>query len=439
MLFRSFCTRSPPKRKVPVLSAPKKKDLSALKARLAKKAAASVDVPAPGQVIAPPEPEPAPASIPADIPAPGQSLPADVPAPGQVAFEPEPVQYEEPAAAAPAYAEPEAAAAAAPSAMEGDLYTGGQTFDVNDGLIADDGGGMPSRSGTGLALTALAGGILVGGMLGFFAADVVAKNGMKDKATAKAAIMLEEVKRVAETRKTLSVEFGDVVKQINKDPKAGSEALTAMLVKAFGQDADFPKVETLFGWQLSSLGKGSIKSTFDLYKGSNDLVVDMGFLAQYVNANAGVIAGRGPKSYGLVTKEAGAVMVEYVSLICGFEEAAEAEGDKPAVEPKPIACLGGKEKEATHVVIREAPGGATGTVEIGMVTRLLPAGAMYMYAIGDHPEENAALLYKGLAKRVEDRLDSMAKNEKRAIKALQAYGESPTTDDDSVQSDPPAE
>ena len=61
---------------------------------------------------------------------------------------------------------------------------------------------------------------------------------------------------------------------------------------------------------------------------------------------------------------------------------------------------------------------------------------LYQYAIGDHPEQNAANLYKGLAGRVSERLDAMAKYEKRALAALAKYSDNPTTDDASAQPDP---
>ena len=409
------------------MSAPKKKDLSALKARLAKKAAPAADIPAPGEVASPPQPEPAPAAPAADIPPPGQSLPNDIPAPGEVAYEPEPEPvYEAPAEPAyQAYEEP--AAAAAPLSEDGDIYTGGSSFDPSAGLIGDDTGGVPSRSGTGLALTALGGGVLIGALLGFFGAEVSNKRSMADNATAKAMEMLKEVERVKETRTKISLQFEDVVKEIDKDPKAASEKLTALLVESFGPDSDFPKVESLFGWQLASLHPKSVRTTFSLYKASQDLVVDMGFLAQYINANAEVIGGRGPKTYAVVMGEGGAVLVEYAGAVCG-----ETEGD----DPKPVMCEAGKEGDATAVMIRENPGGPTGALPVDQVQVLQPKGAIYQYAIGDHPEQNAANLYKGLAARVQERLDAMAKYEKSTLSALAKYGDNPTTDDDSAQSDP---
>lgn len=404
------------------MSAPKKKDLSALKARLAKKAAASVDVPPPGQVVTPPAPEPEPAApAPADLPPPGQSMPADIPAPGQVAPEPEPAPaYEEPA---PAYQEPAAAAPAAALSADGDIYSGGAAFDPNDGIIADDGAGVPSRSSTGLALTALAGGVLVGALLGYFGNEVVSKNKMKDAATAKAKTMLAEVERVKETRTKISLQFEDVVKTIDKDPAKGANELAELLVASFGPESDFPKVESLFGWQLASLHPSSVKKAFALYKASQDLVVDMGFMAQYVSANAKVINGRGPKSYAVVMKDGGAVLVEMAGFMCGEGEEAK-------------ACEAGKEKDATAMIIRETPGGPTGPVSLEAAFPLQPQGAIYQYAIGDHPEQNAANLYKGLAKRVQDRLDAMAKYEKATLSALAKYGDNPTTDDESAQPDP---
>jgi hypothetical protein len=405
------------------LSAPKKKDLSALKARLAKKAAASApEVPAPGEVVAAPEPDiPAPgeSSVPADIPAPGETPPpaADIPAPGEV-YEPEPE---------PAY-EPEPAAAPTGGGSlndAGDIYSGGQAFDPNAGLLADDLGSVSGGSGTKLAIFSLLGGIVIGGVLGFFANEVTSKKAMKANATNKAASMLTEVNRVKETRTKISLAFDEVVKQIDTDPKKGVEALTKLLVESFGPDSDFPKVESLFGWQLASLNPKSVRDVFALYKASQDLVVDMGFLAQYVSKNAAVLNGRGPTTYAIVVKPdaPGAVLVEYVGALCGEGEAAK-------------ACDPGKEKDATMYQIRETPGGPVGPIPKEIVQVLLPKGAIYQYAIGDHPEQNAANLYKGLAGRVSERIDAMAKYEKRSLAALAKYGDNPTTDDASAQPDP---
>lgn len=412
----------PQNEKVLVLSAPKKKDLSALKARLAKKAAASAPaVPAPGEVVAAPMAEvPAPgASLPADIPAPGESLTppaADIPAPGEV-YEPEPA-YE------PAY-EPEPAAA---PQGDGNIYSGGSAFDPNAGLLADDLGAVSGGSGTKLALFTLALGIGIGGLLGFFANEVTSKNAMKDNATRKAESMLSEVGRVKETRTKISLAFDDIIKEIDKDPKKGVESLTKLLVESFGPDSDFPKVESLFGWQLASLHPKTVKDVFALYKSTQDLVVDMGFLAQYVSSNAKVIGGRGPTTYAIVLKDdaPGAVLVEYVGALCGGIEEGE--------EAKP--CDRGKEKDATFYQIRETPGGQVGPIPRNIAQVLLPKGAIYQYAIGDHPEQNAANLYMGLAGRVSSRLDAMAKYEKRSLAGLSKYGDNPTTDDDSAQPDP---
>jgi hypothetical protein len=407
------------------LSAPKKKDLSALKARLAKKAAASApDVPAPGEVVAAPVADvPAPgASLPAEIPAPGESPTppaADIPAPGEV-YEPEP----EPE---PAY-EPEPEVAAEPQG-DGNIYEGGTAFDPNAGLIADDLGAVSGGSGTKLALFAMVGGIAIGGLLGFFANEVTSKNAMKDNATRKAESMLTEVGRVKETRTKISLAFDDIVKEIDKDPAKGVKSLRELLVTSFGPDSDFPKVESLFGWQLAALHPKSVKDVFALYKSTQDLVVDMGFLAQYVKHNAKVIGGRGPTTYAIVIKDGapGAVLVEYVGALCG---------EAPEEGKLPPACDPGKEKDASFYQIRETPGGAVGPIPANIAQVLLPKGAIYQYAIGDHPEQNAANLYKGLAGRVSERLDAMAKYEKRSLAALAKYGDNPTTDDASAQPDP---
>jgi hypothetical protein len=419
------------------LSAPKKgKDLSALKARLAKKAAAAAppggdipppgaSLPAPGEYTPPPEPDVPPpgevaAAPAADIPAPGEQIPApgeQIPAPGEQVPPPGEVVTEVATAVA------EAPAGGGSLNAEGDVFSGGSTFDPNDGLIGGADIDITPRKNTGLALAALAGGIVIGGMLGWVGHDVSNKRAMAGQAKDKAGKMIDEVARVAETRKTIALQFEDVVKKIKEKPDEGMTELTTLYTNSFGKDANFPQVEDLFGWQLASLHPNSVRRIFGLYKNANDLVMDMGFLAQYVAANSKAMAG-GPKAFAV----SNGTLVEFVGLVCGMEGEGEA--------AKPVDCTAETAAQATHMKVRDTPGGGVKMVEVATTQAIKPAGAMYLYAIGANPERNPAQMVDMLSANVEARLAEMGKLEEKAKKALAAYSDDPTLDDESEQSDP---
>lgn len=402
------------------MAAPKKpgSDLAALKARLAKKAAKeapAAEVPAPGQVIQPPAPEPAPAAPEpapaADIPAPGEvqqpAAPvADVPAPGQVA----------------------APAAAAPAEDPDNPFAGGAAagFDPNAGVIdGGSAGDIPSRGGKGIVIFAalLAGGL--GAVVGFLMNSITGTRERVEIGKTKGAAMVSEVQKVADSRKTISLEMEALKKAIGENPKKGSELITNLLTEQFDKH---PKVEELFGWQLASIHSMGIKKTFDLYEEANGLKLDLGYLAGFLNEYGDALgAAGGPQVFALLFGKGGsAMLVEAVKPVCDLEAG--------------TPCPEGKKADAVGYSIREQVGGAERTVPKGtaegQAVLLRNDGPIYNYAIGLEPNKNALKVYASLLAKVTARLEAMNKAERLALVALQNYSDNPTVDGANPQPEP---
>jgi hypothetical protein len=396
------------------VSAPKKPgtDLSALKAKLAKKgpeqaapapaaqAAAPVAaaappaaaVPPPGQKAAPPAAAAAPAGT-------GAGPAVDLPAPGEVRK------------AAPAAAP---AAPAKPAGPAGAAFAGaGASFDPNEGLIADVGGDIASKSNKGVVIIAAAGALLFGLALGWIGSGVSAKRALVATGSAKGAEMLKEVQAVSDMRKDISLAIDEIPKKIEADPKAGAEAIKKINSDNFEKA---PKVDKLFGWQLAAVHGVGIKKTFELYEEANALRTDLAYLANFVDAYAAAIKeGSGPRRFAIKFVKGKTILVSLDGFICGEAE-----------------CQPGQEKNATAYLVREAVGGepaaAPAGTEEGQVTLVDPEGGMYQYVVGLRPENYAAQAYSGLFGRVKGRLEEMATAEKRALKALQNYSDNPDVD-----------
>jgi hypothetical protein len=384
------------------LSAPKKgKDLSALKARLAKKAKPAGEeaapVPAPGEVIEQPAAPP-----PSEVET--QAAPAEVPPPGEVAAAPAP--------------EP-AAAPAAPK--EETPFGGGASFDPSAGIIDDAGVDVKPRKNTGLTILVALGGIAFGTAIGWLAQKGVDTSARVESAKAKGGEMFQEVSRLKDVRAKISMGMEDVKKATAEDPKKGAEALTALLTENFGGDQ--PTEDKLFGWQLASMHPRSINAIFSFYTRYTVLQMALVDLASHMQANAAVLAeNAGPARFAVINKNTGAVLVEYVKPICNLEEKAP--------------CAEGKEGEAVGYEIRETLGGPTAVVPTEQATPLLPEGPMFKYAFGDKPERNASIKYARLMSAVESQLEEMSKVEKRALSSLEAYVGDPTVDGSNPQPDP---
>ncbi|MBA3546838.1 MAG: hypothetical protein H0T76_10175 [Nannocystis sp.] len=413
------------------MNAPKKPgtDLSALKARLAKKAGgdaaapaapAAAEIPAPAaakQPARPGAPKKSPAADPNFIPAPGEQAPPPatpdfIPAPGEQA----------PAYELPAPGEVAAPVAAAPArrqfqADDGTPFSGGGGgFDPNAGILPDTGGDIPQKSNKGLIALAAGAALVAGIMFGFVGNQITSKGAFVQQGRDKGAVMYEEAKKVSEMRKGMSLKVPELEKTIAANPDAGAKELVTMLTTNFDKS---PKVDDLFGWQLAAVNSEGIKRTFDLYEEANGLKIDLGYLAGFVTNNVKALANGGPRMFAVQFRGRGVTLVERLDPRCGDPKA-------------PADCPDGKEGEAIGFNIRTEAGGTPifaplGT-EDGQIQVLTPDGPIYSYIVGLNPENNAKIVVQSLIDRIKTRLEAMAKAETRALKALQKYSDDPNVD-----------
>lgn len=410
------------------MNAPKKPgtDLSALKARLAKKAGGDA-APAPAAAAAEPAApaarpgapkKAAPAADPNFIPAPGEQAPAVsdfIPAPGEQAPQfddlPAPGEVAAPVAAAPAKRQQPRADSGTPF---GGADVGG--FDPNAGILPDTGGDIPQRSNKGLIALAAGAALIAGVLFGFVGNQITSKGALVQQGKDKGKMMLEEATKVSAMRKSISLKMEELNKTISTNPDTGAKELVAMLTTNFDKS---PKVDDLFGWQLAAVNGEGIKRTFDLYEEANGLKIDLGYLAGFVTNNVKALQNGGPRMFAVLFKGRGVTLVERLDAQCGDAKA-------------PTACAEGKEGEAIGFNIRTDTGGnptfaALGTEE-GQIQPLTPDGSIYGYIVGLNPENNAKIVVGSLLGRIKERLEAMAKAETRALKALQKYSDDPNVD-----------
>lgn len=413
------------------MNAPKKPgtDLSALKARLAKKSEAAAPEPAaaapaaaaPSKPAAKPpsfkKPAPAGGDIPApgevalDIPPPGEVAappPMDIPAPGEVALPPQP----QPVAAAPVAAEPPRRKSLEDGTPFGTTVGG---FDPNAGLIGGaDIGDVTPKGNKGLIVLASAAALAFGVAIGWIGNKITSKGDLVTQAKKKGGDMYTEANKVSDMRKGISTKIDDIQKQVAADPAKGAQALADLMKTSFEKT---PKVDDLFGWQLAGIGPEGIKRTFDLYEEANGLRLDLGYLTNFVSGNAKALTETGgPRLFAIKFKKDGSVvLVERGDAMCG--------------EAK---CADGKEGEATGYQVREAVNAEFATaakgVDEGQVMPLSGDSQIYGYVVGLNPENNAKLVSASLFAKVKGRLEEMSKAEKRALKALQSYSDDPNVD-----------
>lgn len=383
------------------MSTPKKpgSDLSALKARLAKKAAASApiaEVPAPGQVIQPAAPEPV-----QTIPAPGETrapAPEEIPAPGEV-IQPAP----------PEPADPLAGRAIA--------------FDPDAGIIAG-GEAVPARSGRGIVIFAAVIAAFLGMVVGYLMNRITGTRERVEIGKTKGAAMYAEVEKVSDSRKTISLEMANLKETIAADPTKGSEAITTLLTEQFDKH---PKIDELFGWQLASVHSTGIRKAFDLYEEANGLKLDLGYLAGFLaDYGAALKEAGGPQVFAIQFTDRGPVLVEAVTPICTMDP--------------PTPCDEGSKGDAVGYGISSTIGGEPQIVpkgtDPGMAMLLRPEGDIYNYAVGLEPNKNALKVYASLLSKVMARLEAMNKAERLALAALANYAENPTVDASSPQPEP---
>ena len=297
------------------MNAPKKPgtDLSALKARLAKKAGGdAAPAPAAAEPTAPaarpgaPK-KPAPSGDPNFVPAPGEQAPAHsdfIPAPGEQAPQfddlPAPGEVAAPVAAAPAKR---------PRADAGTPFGGGEVggFDPNAGILPDTGGDIPQRGNKGLIALAAGAALLAGVAFGYVGNQITSKGALVQQGKDKGKMMLEEATKVSAMRKSISLKMEELNKTIGTNPDAGAKELVTMLTTNFEKS---PKVDDLFGWQLAAVNAEGIKRTFDLYEEANGLKIDLGYLAGFVTNNTKALANGGPRMFAVQFKGRGVTLVE---------------------------------------------------------------------------------------------------------------------------------
>jgi hypothetical protein len=402
------------------LSAPKKgKDLSALKARLAKKAAesegeapaaAGADTPPPGEAAAA---VPAPGEVQkpaiADIPAPGEvKKPIDIPAPGEVS---KPADV--PAPAAPAQRSMDIA---------DDPMSGGSAFDPSAGLIEDVGGEIKSGGGIGLPLFAGLVGILVGAGLGWMAHKASDSRSRVDSARKKAATIEERVNKIEETRARIAMKVGEAQDALSaKEPEKAVEALS-------GLEPTFIELGDLFGWQMAAMDPVVIKKIFDLAEDNNSLQLDVGILKGWVAQNSEILAGRtvGPSSFVVIGSPGSpAVLAEYVAAICD---------DVPDPLPEDFKadslkkCEGDAIISAKNYMVRTSIGGQVSFVPGEQAMFLIPDGQIYTYAIGATPDANAKAYFDLRMGRLNEILASMVKTKDEALEGIGNYTKDPKVD-----------
>ncbi|PRP98118.1 hypothetical protein [Enhygromyxa salina] len=422
------------------MSAPKKgKDLSALKARLAKKAAAAgepegpvtstpdvpspgevrAEVPAPGEVKRPAADIPAPGQVnkPADIPAPGEvKKPVDIPAPGEVLQ-----QQPQPQAQAQAQAQAPYAPPAQPRGdIANDPMSGGVAFDPNAGII-DDVGEIKSRGGAGLAIFAGAIGVVVGLGLGWMGHRAVDSRDRVNSAKKKAETIQKKVTEIEETRSRIALKIGEA--QDALEAKEGEKAVAALseLEPTYAELAD------LFGWQMASMHPDVIKSIFTLAEANNNLQLDVGILKGWIGANEAILSGRakGPSAFVVIAGPQGSILAEYVSAICGEIPEELPEGFDPSTLEK---CEGDAILSARAFMVRTEIGGDVQFVPQGMF--LAPMGQMYSYAIGANPDANAKSYFDIRMGKLKDTMDAMVKLKDDALAGIGNYTENPVISGD---------
>lgn len=418
------------------MSAPKKgKDLSALKARLAKKAAesegdgaggpgadlppaaeaAAAAFPPPGEVQKPPMADiPAPGEVvkkPIDIPPPGEvSKPIDIPAPGQVR--------------APA-ADYEAAFSPAPTPAQkrGDIaddpLSGGVAFDPTAGLIDDVGEIKSKGGGIGLPLFAAVIGIVIGAGLGWMAYKSTDSRSRVDAARKKAETIQQRIEEVETTRATIALKVGEAKDAL--EAKKPEEAIAALS----GLEATFVELGDLFGWQMAAMDPVVVKNIFELADANNRLQLDIGILKGWVGANSEILSSRttGPASFVVIRgPNGGSILSEYVSAVCGDIPDPLPEGFDPTTLAK---CEGDAILTAKAYLVRMAIGGEISMIPGEQGSLLIPDGPIYTYAIGTTPDANAKTFFDISMGRINETLASMVKLKEEALEGVKHYTEDP--------------
>jgi len=297
------------------------------------------------------------------------------------------------------------------------------SFDPNAGVI-EAGEAVPSRSGKGIVIFAALIAAFLGAIVGYLMNRITGTRERVEIGKTKGAAMYDEVLKVSDSRKTISLQMATLQETIAQDPTKGSEAITNLLSEQFDVH---PKINELFGWQLASVHSTGIRKTFDLYEEANGLKLDLGYLAGFLaDYGAALGAAGGPQVFAIQFTDRGPVLVEAVQPVC--------------VMDPPTPCDEGKKNDAVGYSIATTIGGAPEIVpkgaDPGMAMLLRPEGDIYNYAVGLEPNKNALKVYASLLQKVMARLEAMNKAERLALAALSNYAENPTVDGSSPQPEP---
>jgi hypothetical protein len=401
------------------LSAPKKgKDLSALKARLAKKAAAGeedgADMPSPGEAAAdlPSPGEVARPGIAAEIPAPGEVKRPDIPAPGEVR---KPVDIPAPGEVFVPQPAP-VPVAAKPKDLGGNpMGGGGAAFNPDVGLIDDNVGEIKGKSAVGLPIFAGLIGIVVGAGLGWMAHKTSDLNSRKDSAIKKAEAISGKVTEIEETRSRIALKIGEA--KDNLEAKEGDKAVEVLAEL----EPTYAELGDLFGWQMASMNAEVVRAIFELAEANNSLQLDVGILKGWISANKEILAQRatGPAAFVVIASpNGGSILAEYVSAICDEIPEELPEDFNPETLAK---CEGDAILNAKAYMVRTEIGGPSSFVPAGQGFFLNPAGPMYMYAIGTNPEANAKAYFDIRMGKLIDTMDAMVKLKDDALAGISAY------------------
>lgn len=400
------------------MTTPKKPgtDLAALKARLAKKSKDGEDAAAPAEAAAAPAVEAAEAVAQHYDPPPAfEQAPAFTPDVPQMQ-----VQVAAPSMpmSAPSFSAPAAPSFSPPAAAGDDPFAGPNVpFDPGPDLGGDI---VPGRSNVGLVAFSGAIFLAVGLGIGWLGHKIISGNDRNEKAKAKGDEMYQEVLAAQSARKSLSVAIqGDLGKAVMTDPKAGKDAIIAVLNETFEKKPDLSR---MYGWQLASLDANSIKKVFELYEKLNRAGVELAAFAGFLEANAATLtAGTGgPVTFGVKFTADGSQLVALTGALCG----------DPANLAALVACE--DPSKAVAFKIQDRLGGEPKTLlkgaAVDQVVFLPPVGDVYNYAIGLEPAKHALRIRDVEIKRIDDALQELAAAEEAALKATKGYAENPNVD-----------
>ncbi len=378
------------------MAAPNKpgKDLSALKAKLAKKADDAA-APAPATAAEPAEQAAAPAEYADEAPqaAPSYEAPQAASAPS---YEAEPAQV----AAAPV-------AAAAPAAREEMPFSAsGAAFDPNEGLIAD-GGEIKARSNVGIviaaAIAAFAGGIGVGSLWNTASSTQAKLAGAKKWAEERA----PEIEKIKSARVKIATGLEAATAQIGQDPAKASEAFAALTASA----AEIGRVDPLFSPHMGSMPKGPLSSVFNLFEEANAVQFRLNLMKNYVDIFGKAVAADANKITGpfaIVVDGKSAKLVQITGVVCGEDPTAG------------TACEAGKEQEATGCSVIDEIGGTAKGVPLDLCLTL-QTNSFHNAIIGESPANLALQNFQAISIDLNEHMESMAKYEAAALEGLTKY------------------